>query len=370
MKIAVIGIRGLPANYSGFETCAEHTTKYWADNENEVLVFCRKNRYSDRPTSYGKVKLKFIGQFPGKSLETLSHTLFSILNLCLVERSYKNVHLYNTGNAIYLPILKLFGKKTAISVDGIEWKRDKWGRLAKTMYKIGEWFAYKFADEIIVDNKEIEDYYIDRFNKATTLIAYGAKIIKSEEQAKTYLEANSLVSKNYFLFVGRLVPEKGVHNLIEAYNKLNTDLPLVIIGDDHSESDYKAQLFSKQSDKIRFLGFKYGNEYEQILANALLYVSASHLEGTSPSLLAAMGANVCALVNGIPENKNTVNDAAVTFEENDFDDLVSKWSHLIKSKDEIEKMQQKGFEHVQKFYTWDAISKQYLNMFSKIGSKV
>lgn len=367
MKIAVLGIRGLPANYSGFETCANHTTSYWSDNGHEVLVYCRKNRYNEQPKYFGKVRLKYIGQFSSKNFETLSHTFISILHLCFFNRKIKNVHLYNTGNALFLPILKLFGKKVLISVDGIEWKRDKWGKLAKTMYKVGEWFAIKMADDIIVDNKEIEDYYTINYNKKTSLIAYGSKeVILDSTKASHYLNTNQLVAKKYFIFIGRLVPEKGVDNLIKAYKNLNTDFPLVIIGDDHSDSDYKKSLFEEQSESIRLIGFKFGDEYEQLLSNALMYVSASHLEGTSPSLLAAMGAKVCSLVNGIPENKYTIEDAAFTFSENDYNDLTKVWQELIDEPNKISEMGEKGYVHVKKNYDWEKISNQYIERFNSL----
>ena len=367
MKIAVLGIRGLPANYSGFETCANHTTLHWSENEHEVLVYCRKNRYKERPEHFGKVKLKYVGQLSSKSFETLSHTFLSILDLCFFQRDIKYIHLYNTGNAIFLPLLKLFGKKVIISVDGIEWKRDKWGKVAKSMYKTGEWFSIKLADDIIVDNKEIEDYYTNKYNKKTTLIAYGSKeVIADSVKAAQYLKANRLEAKKYYIFVGRLVPEKGVDKLIAAYKKLKTEYPLVIIGDDHSDSDYKRSLFDQQSDSIRLVGFKFGEEYEQLLSNALMYISASHLEGTSPSLLAAMGANVCSLVNGIPENKYTVEGSAYTFKENDYDDLAKVWQELIIDPDKITAMGNNGYSHVKKNYNWKKISEQYIDRFENL----
>lgn len=367
MKIAVLGIRGLPANYGGFETCAEHTTLHWTKQDHEVLVYCRKGRYDSRAKNHGKVRLKYISQLSTKSLETLSHSFLSVLDLCFIERGYKIVHLYNSGNALFLPILRLFGKKVTISVDGIEWKRDKWGKIAKTIYKIGEWFTVKFAHEVIVDNKEIEDYYLKKYNKATTLIAYGSKVVQQNPEISVeVLKSNQLQAKNYFIFVGRLVPEKGTHHLIKAYKSLKTELPLVVIGDDHSDSEYKKELFAHDSDTVRMLGFKYGDEYEQLLANAKIYISASMLEGTSPSLLAAMGAKVCCLVNGIPENKSTVEESAYTFEENDYENLATVWQDLIDHPEKVSQMGEKGYDHVLKNYTWEKISAQYIDTFSRL----
>lgn len=367
MKIAVLGIRGLPANYSGFETCADHTTRHWVVSGHSVLVYCRKNRYRDRIKSYQGAHLRYLPQLTFKGVETLSHTFLSILDVCLFYRSYPYIHLYNVGNAIFLPILKLFRKKVVISVDGIEWKRDKWNEFAKRMYKLGEQFAVQFADEIIVDNPEIEEYYQKKFGKKTTYIAYGAKILNSTPESETsFLAKYGLEPGKYFIFVGRLVPEKGTHHLIDAYKNLNTSYPLVVIGDDHSNSEYKMKLMNENSNSIRMLGFKFGDEYEELLSNALLYISASSLEGTSPSLLAAMGAGVCALVNGIPENKYTVEDCAYTFEENNFQDLEAQWRYLISNPDKILEMSILGKNHVIQEYSWSKIAESYLNTFKRL----
>src|SRR5262249_33694581 len=154
-------------------------------------------------------------------------------------------------------------------------------------------------------------------------------------------------------FVGRLVPEKGVHNLIQAYKRLNTDYPLVIIGDDVTQTPYRDELFSHQSDRIRLLGFVYGEDYEQLLSGAQAYVSASSLEGTSPSLLAAMGARVCSLVNGIEENCAAAQGAAILFEKNNYDDLQRKWQQLANEPAVVEEWAEKAYQYVVANYRWD-----------------
>jgi len=363
-KIAVIGIRGLPANYGGFETCAEYISKRWANEGHQVLVYCRKNHYKDYIPDYYGVRLKYTPSIRSKNLATLSHTLISIINLLVTEPQIKFVHLYNTGNAMFLPLLKLFGKKTIISGDGLEWKREKWGKLAKFIHKAGERFAVALADKIVVDNEEVKKYYEEKYTVDTALIAYGAKqIVHNPSLAEELLKKYNLKSNEYFIFVGRLVPEKGVHHLIEAYKKLGTKFPLVIIGDDTSTTPYREELLKQRSDMIRFLGFLYDDDYEQLLINSLLYVSASRLEGTSPSLLAAMGARVCALVNGIEENIATTQGCSYTFKKNDYEDLRVTWQKLIDEPRLAREMAEMGFQHVLRNYRWDAIAEQYLSVF-------
>jgi len=368
MKIAILGIRGIPANYGGFETCAEHVSKWWTENGNEVLVFCRKSHYKDKLENYNGCKIIYTSSIKTKSLDTVTHTLFSFLNLIFKNREFKNVHLYNTGNAIFIPLLKIFGKKVVISVDGIEWKREKWGKAAKLMHKIGERVAVKFADYVVADNIAVKDYYLDRYGKKTETIPYGAKLISNDlkQNEDIILNKYSLSTKKYFIFVGRLVPEKGVHNLIEAYKKLKTDYKLVIIGDD-KEGEYRDNLFLNNSNRINFLGYVYGEEYEILLKNAYLYVSASELEGTSPSLLAAMGAKVCALINGIEENKFTVKNNAFLYKCNDLSNLIEIWQELNDNTEITDKMGENGYSFVQKEYDWENIANRYLELFNPIG---
>jgi glycosyltransferase involved in cell wall biosynthesis len=365
--VAVIGIRGVPASYGGLETCAEYTTTYWSRGRMSVLVYCRKRHYAERPENLGDVRLKYTPSVRCASLDTLSHTFFSIVDLLVNERHIKLVHLYNTGNAIFLPLLKLFGKKIVMSGDGLEWKREKWGFAARIAHKIGERMAVYFADEIVVDNDEVRKYYLQKYSARTSLIPYGAKLLERDPaRSAEVLAKHGLTARRYFIFVGRLVPEKCVHELIEAYNLLETDFPLVIIGDDVNRTAYRDQVFSRQSDRIRCLGFVYGEEYEQLLVNAAVYVSASKLEGTSPSLLAAMGARVCALVNGIEENEATTGGAACMFEKNDFESLRSRWQALVDNPEEAAAFAEKGYRHVVEDYQWDAISERYLDLFSQI----
>lgn len=365
MNIVIIGIRGLPANYGGFETCAENTSSYWVKKGHNVLVYCRWHLYDKRPDKINGVRLKYVSSVRTKSLDTISHSFLCLLDLILWEKQYRYVHLYNTGNAIFIPILKLLRKKVIISVDGIEWKRKKWGKLAKSIHKLGEKIAVKYADRIVTDNKVVEAYYKEKYNKITSTVAYGAKMLSSNYQNEDEtLQQFGLKKKEYSIFVGRLVPEKGVHHLIDAYKKLKTSFPLVIIGDDN-ENEYRNSLFSNKSGSIIFTGYVYGTEYEILLKNAYLYVSASELEGTSPSLLAAMGAEVCALVNGIDENRQTIQDCAYCFEVNNFDDLRETWQRLLDTPDLITEMSKKGYNHCIDVYNWDTISQEYLDLFGE-----
>ena len=362
-KIAVIGIRGLPANYGGLETCAEEVCPRWVREGHDVLVYCRKSRYQERPAEINGIKLRYVTSIPSKSLDTITHTFFCILDLMFRRREYRRVHLYNTGNAIFIVLLRLMGRHVVLSGDGIEWKRQKWGALAKTVHKLGEKSAVRFAQHIVVDNEEVGAYYRERHGAETDLIPYGAnEIAPNDELATALMDKYSLTPGRYFIFVGRIVPEKGVHDLVAAYKKLNTDMPLVIIGDDDAGTQYRDDVFANASRDIRFLGFIYNEEYEQLLLNSYMYLSASRLEGTSPSLLSAMGAGVCCLVNGIPENVSTIKGAFPAFAENDMDDLRRRWQELIDRPEEAAQYARQGKDCVRENYSWDAVASDYLEL--------
>lgn len=369
MKIAILGIRGLPANYGGFETCADHTSKNWVLRRHKVLVYCRKSHYETYLDDISGVRLNYIKSIPIKGIDTLSHTLFSIFNLVLFNSTYTNVHLYNSGNGIFIPLLKLFNKKVIISVDGIEWKRKKWGIVAKTVHKIGAYFSVKFSDGVIADNKEVYDFYKDHFAFESSIIEYGAKLLNKNKFSGRYLKKYKLTTGEYYIFVGRFVPEKGVHNLIDKYLNLKTTKLLVIIGDDTNETTYKTNLFQKANKhkNIIMTGFLYNEEYEELLSNAYLYISASELEGTSPSLLAAMGSKVCTLVNGIEENMQTIKSAGVWFEKCNYLDLLKKWQFCEDNPNYVDEMAQKGYLHVKENYCWEAISLKYIKLFDNIN---
>lgn len=370
MKIAVIGIRGLPDKYSGFETCASNTTAYWS-KKSDVLVYCRKALYKNRPTQTDSgIKLKYLPCLRLKSFETLTHTFLCCLNLIFCNSSYRVVHLYNCANGIFIPLLRLFSFHTVISVDGIEWKRKKWSYLGQVFFKLGAYFSVKFSNAVVTDNKIVFDFYMKKYNLQTHLIAYGAKsVYQNFEQESELLQAYGLEKKNYFIFIGRFVPEKGVLNLIKSYLKTNLEKPLVIVGDDASGGEYRNQIFSTYGNnpRIKLVGYLYGDKYEMLLKNAHMYVSASELEGTSPSLLMAMKAEVPCLVNGISENIATAGSSIFYFNKNDLKDLSFKLESLSNNKQELAQSTKKALSLVKAKYNWESISKEYYDLFENLS---
>jgi glycosyltransferase involved in cell wall biosynthesis len=365
MKIAIGGVRGIPASYGGFETSADETAQRLQQRGHEVKVYCRSRQRGANDTTFGGIKLIHLSAFPVNFLETIVHSISVGLHVAFRERDVDVVHLYNAASAVGGVIVRLAGKPLIMTLDGVEWKREKWNGLARMIWKISTWLAVRVANTVVCDSQTVRSLFEKRYNIAIRHIPYGAK---SFDNVSDVYRSFGLENQRYFIFVGRLVPEKSVDVLIDAYNELGTDIPLVIVGDNENDPEYVWMLRNRARANVHFLGYRYGNEYESLLSHARAYITASKLEGTSPSLLAAMGARVCCLVNAIPENKETGSDCVLYFD-GSTSDLVAKWRALLKHPETIEQFAAKGNERVRSHYDWDAVTTQYLATYGEITAQ-
>jgi len=325
MRIAILGIRGIPASYGGFETNAEITSKALVERGHEVVVYCRGKR-NGRPKSWEGVKLTYLPSIESRDLSTITHSTLSVLH-CLFRR-FDLVHLYNVGNSYLIPLLRLFGKKVIVSVDGVEWRRKKFGVFGSMWMHASELFAQWFASKIVVDSQKVGEYYQNQYGAETVYVPYGSKIL-DEIPATGILGKLGLKPKKYLLFVGRFIPEKGVDKLLSAYARFTVDMPLVVVGDNPYNRDYVESLKRNAPPGVIFPGAIYGDGVIDLYANSYLFISPSELEGTSPALLEAMGAGTCVVVNSIPEQLETIGNAGVYYKVNDLNDLTEKVQELI-----------------------------------------
>jgi len=359
MNIAILGVRGIPSRYGGFETSAEQTAIRMVQQGHDVTVYCRATSKTRVLDEYNGVNLIFLPTIRLKSLETIVHSLVAGFHAAFIHKGFDVVHMYNAASSFGGVFVKISGKKLVMTLDGVEWDRDNWGWVAKKIWKIATWLSVKVSDKVICDSKVVGDYFMSLFGDEIEYIPYGAKRL---DKSLVLDVALGLEKRKYFLFVGRFVKEKGVDVLIEAYKKVNTDYPLVLIGDNENDPEYVEKLKKSAGDNVHFFGYRYGDEYESLLVNARAYVSASMLEGTSPSLLAAMGAQVCCLVNGIKENKETGGDSVIYFD-GSVDDLAEKLSSLVSSVAMLDEYSLKGFRRVTSHYDWDVVTSNYLNSY-------
>ena len=363
MKISVLGTRGVPANYSGLETAVERIGERLAPKGHEIVVYCRKHNVTLEENTYKGMQLVKLPSINNKYLDTLSHTLLSLLHV--FGHRPDLVHLYGVGNSVFLLPLRLLGRPVVISVDALDWQRKKWNRFAAFCLRSSAGVAVRFSDSYIVDSQEVAKYYRGRYDKEPVYIAYGADTPEPGKGEGSVSEFG-LEPRKYVLFVGRLVPEKGVQHLIKAFGTLNTELQLAIVGDNPHDTTFVESLKSAADPRTRFLGFVYGEGYQRLCANAYLYVQPSDVEGTSPALLGAMGFGNCVLVSDIPENLETIGDAGFSFERSNPTSLQEKLEWLLGHPQVVREYGEKAKARVTSVYSWDSIAQEMEQLYTSL----
>lgn len=364
LNVAVIGTKGIPAQYGGFETCVHETGTRLVKDSVKLTVYCRKIFSEIKICNFRGINLKYVSSINTKNLSTISSTFLSVIKELASDNNI--IHIYTAGNAVFIPLLKLFGKRCVISIDALDWKRKKWGRFASWFIKTSEIIAVKTANSIISDSQVICKYYQEKYKRNIDYVAFGGNI--DNDIGKESLILLNLCPKKYFLFVGIFRLEKNVELLINAFKKSKTkDYVLVLIGDDPINPEYVSYLHSLKSDKVKFLGRLYGKVYEEILKNSYCYVTASEVEGTSPSLLAAMGFGITPLVSDIPENLETVGDTGFSFKVNDEKDLIKQIEYLIENQGEVIRRGGIAQERVKSHYSWNLIAAEFKKIYIRIA---
>lgn len=311
MRIAILGTRGVPASYGGFETFAEQLSTRLVARGHDVTVYCRSHYVSPRQIEYRGVRLKVLPTIRHKYLDTIVHAFLSTLH---AMRERYDVALYcNAANVIFVPLLRACCTPVAINVDGLEHKRKKWNRLGRAYYRLAERLATWLPNELVTDARVIHDYYLARYNCPSVMIAYGAEI---ERRINGALVRRWGVEPNrYVLYVSRLEPENNAHLVIEAFKRVRTTHRLLIVGDAPYAHEYIKDLRRRaQSDRrIIFTGFVFGEAYRALQQNAYCYVHATEVGGTHPALVEAMGYGNCVLTLATPENLEVIGEAGITY---------------------------------------------------------
>lgn len=363
MRIAMLGGRGVPARYSGSETCVEEVGARLAQRGHEVIVYCRRHNSQTDATLYKGMRRVVLPSPNTKHLDTPFHTWLALLHNFGAGPA-DILHFHGVGNSLFLPWLKLMPGKTVITVDGVDWERPKWGRLARTVLKSSARLAVRLADAVITDSMVGKRYYAEHWHRQTEYVPYGADV--TQVDGCDALDAYGLAPRGYVLFVGRLVPDKGVHLLVEAFEQVETDLRLAIVGDSPLFPEYVQRLKATRDPRIQFLGYAFGEPYRQLCAHAFAYVQPSLVEGTSPALLAAMGAGNCVIVNSIPENLETIGTAGLAFARNDASDLARVLQRLVRDTATVDEYRARARQRVLDCYNWDAIASQHEAIYESV----
>ncbi|MFA5816009.1 MAG: glycosyltransferase [Bacteroidales bacterium] len=357
MKIAMVGTRGIPGGYSGFETAVEELSTRLVERGHEVVVYCRSHMIDYEGDYYKGVKLVKLPTIANKHLDTLVHTGISTMHLICRDRC--DVALYFiAGNSPFCFLPRVTGIPTAINVDGLDSQRDKWGRMAKKYLRFAERLAPKSATRVITDSQVVERYYKERFGADSVYIPYGASM--EPVSGSEWLDKFGLKSREYILFVGRLVPENQAHVLIDAYCQLKTDKKLVIVGSASYAQEYISKLESKACKNVIFTGYVFGDGYRQLSQNAYIFAIPTIVGGTHPVIVEALAAANCVLVSNHPPNLETVGDAGVSYDAAEGSvDLQNKLKMLIDDPELVESYREKAQLRAFSQFDWEVVTDQY-----------
>ena len=361
MKIALLGTRGIPANYGGFETFAEELSTRLVKKGHSLSVYCRKSFFegSDNPNQYRGVDLIWLPTIRHKYLDTIFHTLISFLDILF--KKFDLILLCNAANSPFAWIARLRGLPVIINVDGVERKRAKWNFLGRLWYKLGERCSVLFASKIVGDAKVIADYYLEEYGVESEVIAYGAS--PEFKKPGNVLSEFNLSKSEYILYVSRLEPENNALGVIQAYNKLDTHVPLVIVGDAPYADEYKADLKREASQQVVFTGFQFGDAYKELRTNCMFYIQATEVGGTHPALVEAMAYGNAVIANQVPEHTEVLEGAGLYYPKNDFDKLASLMGELLSDSAKRDELSNKATSLAAQKYTWDAIVDSYEKLF-------
>ena len=367
MKIAMLGTRGIPAQYSGFETAVEELSTRLVQRGHEVVVYCRPHMVKFEGDTYKGIKLIKLPTITHKHLDTFVHTFISTCHFMVKERS--DVALYFiAGNSPFSFMPRVIGIPTALNVDGLDSKRAKWSRVAKTYLRFAERLAPRAASEVIADSREIQRYYKERFKAQSTYIPYGAKM--TEVPGTRWLDEFELQPRGYVLFVGRLVPENCPHVLLEAFREVKTDKKLVIVGVAYYADEYIHDLKSGAGENVVFTGFLFGEGYRQLSMNAYVFTVPTIVGGTHPVIVEALAAGNCVLVSDHPPNLETVGDAGVSFDaEIGSSDLTAKLQMLLDDPDMVAGYREKAAKRARDQFDWEAVTDKYEELCERMVTK-
>jgi len=365
LKIAVMGTRGIPAHYGGFETLAQELATRLSERGHQVTVYCRSHYVSRDLKEFKGVNLIVLPTIRHKYLDTVVHTFVSAFHSLF--RGYEAVLIGNSVNAMAGLIPRLGRSRVIINVDGLDRKRKKWNWLGKCVYRISERASTLFPDAVVTDSRFIQSYYKQRYDKDSTYIAYGGDLPRPA--GDDILKKLGLPKNHYLLLVGRLEPENNAHRVIEAFESVETDRQLVVLGDAPYAGKYIEKLRATGDNRIRFLGAIYGEGYRQILRNCYLNVRASEVGGIHPALVEALGYGRCNLVSDNPQNRETVGEAGLFFDLEQDNDLGRKMQYLIDKPHEVSRYGEKARERMERYFTWDKITQAYEQLYEEVCGK-
>lgn len=356
LRIAILGTRGIPGNYGGFETFAEEFGARLAERGHRVTVYCRTGNAPRGLRTHRGMRLIHLPAIRHKYAETISHTLLSALHATL--QRFDVVYVCNSANApiCYIPWLRR--QRPVLNVDGLEWRRRKWGRVARRYYRWAAGLAARMPIEVVTDAGVIQRYYRETLNRETRCFAYGTDLYDRGYLADR-VTTLGLVPDRYLLYVSRMERENNALLVVDAYRNVRTDLPLVMVGDAPYARDYLDEVRRAADPRVTFLGFRFGDDYHALQANARLYVQATEVGGTHPALVEAMGHRNAIVAHDVPEHHEVLGDAGRYFARGDKIDLAGQLRTLLDDEVAIQGLRERAARRVSDRYSWDAVTDAY-----------
>lgn len=362
----MIGLRGIPANSGGIEVAVENLSPLLVKAGAEVTVYCRNPYCEEKPREWKGVKLKYLPTINTKHTDFIVHTFLSTVDVMF--KDYDIVHYHAMGSGLFSIFPRLTGKKTIVTIHGLDYEREKWGAIAKAYLKFSERLITIFPNNVITVSKKIKKYYMEKYNKEIEFIPNGVDI--PETKSLSSLKKYGLKKDNYILSLGRIVPEKGVYFLIKAFREIKTDLKLVIVGDaTHTDKYLNEVKESAEGDKrIIFTGSLHGEEKAEAYSNALFFVLPSTIEGMPVVLLEAMSFGTCSLTSDIEENVNIIGNEkyGFLFKSKNVNDMRKRLEYLINNKEELKEKKRLCRENVKKNFQWEKIAKKTFDVYKKM----
>ncbi|MFB3828917.1 MAG: DUF1972 domain-containing protein [Bryobacteraceae bacterium] len=357
MRIALLGTRGIPASYGGFETFAEELCTRLAARGHAVTVYCRGR--AGEPL-YRGVRLRHLPTIRHKYLDTVAHTFLSTLHLAAHRQ---DAALYcNGANAVFTLLPRLLGMPVALNVDGLERKRKKWNLLGRAWYLVSERLSTWFPNVVVTDALAIQEYYASRYGKPSVFIPYGAEVGKVA--ATRTLQRLGLEPGKYFLYVSRMEPENHPLQVRQAFERVATDMKLALIGDAPYAGEYIRQVRETLDPRIVIPGAIYGEGYRELGSHCFAYIHATEVGGTHPALIEAMGRGALVIYRNTPENAEVAGGAGLPFD----DDLETRLRQVLAmSETEREELRARALARVRERYSWDAVTDAYEKLLARLA---
>ena len=371
VKIALIGSRGIPARYSGFEQFYEQLAIRLVERGHRVTVYNRSHFIKDVKKTYKGIRIVSLPSIPTKHLDTIIHTFFSTLH-ALTQR-YDIVYYCIAGNSPLVWLPRLVRAKTLINVDGEDWAREKWSGFASKYQKWCEKVACKCSNVVVADARGVLERYRRLYNHEAIFVPYGANIQTDlRDNPKSLPSKWNLSPDSYILYVGRFVPENAIDLLIRAFKRLTTEKRLVLVGDAPYAEAYKRSLHELASGdkRIVFTGYAFGEDYAQLSANAYFYVQPAGIDGTRPALLDQMGFGNCVLARNSAVNMEVIDNYGCSFDrERPEESLPEVMQNLIDHPELVAKYKQNAASRIEHYYNWEWVTSFYEDLFDTIRRK-